>query len=300
MNNYSYLNEFKNYKLKMNVKEKTVNDYMLRIKRFTDWIIDMGRIDNNLLKSNKSNKLDMYKLLKRKDISDYIMQFKENNSMSTTQKERTAIQQWFKYLIDRMDLIEYNIALGIDIPKDKIKKQKVFMDLSEGYELLNTTNNPKSKLAIGFMLYQGLRIEEVSNVKYSDINLDKHILTIIGKNDKERRIPLRKEMEILINEYKEKMISINSNGYLFYNPRSGKSFTPNGIRKMFNIECDRLNFIGEQYHPHSLRKLCATELYKNGHSDILIQKMLGHSNVSTTRNIYIAVQEDDLFEAVRG
>lgn len=295
---YNYLNGFVEYKKMINIEDKTIYDYVFRISRFIDWVKSNKSLNNHT--KLDINDINLFKDIKRRDVSDYIVEFKSQNSMSTTQKERTSIQQWFKYLMDRLDMIEYNPAIGIEIPRDKIKKQQKLMTIKEGYDLIDNVRDIKSKLAIGFMLYEGMRIEEVSDVKISNINLSNHKLTVIGKGKKERIIPLRSEMESLINKYLDRHDGIKSKDFLFYNPRTKKQYTTNGIRKLFDKECKSNGFDGEQYHPHSLRKLCATELYSKGYSDKLIQMMLGHSNINTTRDIYIAVEEQDLYNAVRG
>ena len=129
----------------------------------------------------------------------------------------------------------------------------------------------------------GLRVSEVSNIKYNDINLSTGNIKVLGKGGKERTIQIcDQEVKIALKEY----LSIFKDEILkkewFFINRLGNKFTEHSIANMIKKYQTKAN-IQQHLTPHMFRHSFATMLLEEGVDIRYIQGMLGHSSISTTQ-----------------
>jgi integrase/recombinase XerD len=147
----------------------------------------------------------------------------------------------------------------------------------------------------------GLRVTELINLRMSFINPQMQIIRVIGKNNKERLIPIGEEALYRINLYVEgdrnRMMNIDpgSKDILFLN-RRGKKLSRVMV---FNIikQAAAAAGITKTISPHSLRHSFATHLVEGGADLRAVQEMLGHASITTTE-IYTHLNADYLRETV--
>ena len=126
----------------------------------------------------------------------------------------------------------------------------------------------------------GLRISEVLNLKFKD--LETNNLTIIGKGQKSRIIPILSEVVFFLKKMTENCpYSILNDDYVFLGKR-GKQLKASIVQKQIREIRNKLRF-PENTTPHSLRHTFATELLENMVDLRSIQELLGHSSLSTTQ-----------------
>jgi integrase len=128
-----------------------------------------------------------------------------------------------------------------------------------------------------FALWTGCRREEIANLKWQDIQ--GNVARIIGKGDKERTIPL-------LPKALEAMGPIKDIGYVFIHWNDLARYT-----KAFKRIARACGI--EDVHFHHLRHTAATQMIDSGIGLSYVQKMLGHSAVSTTQ-IYTAIIQKTL------
>jgi integrase/recombinase XerD len=129
-------------------------------------------------------------------------------------------------------------------------------------------------LIIKVLLYTGIRVQELVNIKINDIDFDRCQIRINkGKGSKDRIVPFpqdtRETLMLFTNAEKNKWAV-----YLFESNRK-KSFTTRGIRKIladYAIEAG----MNQSISPHKLRHFLFTWLKKQGIDDALIQPYSGH------------------------
>jgi integrase/recombinase XerD len=130
----------------------------------------------------------------------------------------------------------------------------------------------------------GLRLAELRGARLEHLHLEAGFLTVIGKGNKERVVPVGRKAIEAIGRYLEagrpKMLTAKSPANLFLN-RRGRPF---GATTMWNRikRRARLAGIGRNVTPHTLRHSFATHLLENGADLRVIQELLGHANISTT------------------
>lgn len=151
-------------------------------------------------------------------------------------------------------------------------------------EKISAIQNRKHKAILSLAYSVALRVSEVINMKITDIDSKRMVITIRqAKGRKDRIVPLSENLlSILrdyVREYRPKEYLFNGQGKPQYSAES----------------CNQLvkQYIGEQYHFHLLRHSTATELLERGVDMSIIQKLLGHNNIKTTQ-IYAQISTTKL------
>lgn len=143
----------------------------------------------------------------------------------------------------------------------------------------------------------GLRVSELTGLRISHIYPDMHMIRVIGKNNKERLVPIGEKALYHINLYLEgdrnRMMNIDpgAQDILFLN-RRGKKLSRVMV---FNIIKDAVEKAGinKTISPHSFRHSFATHLVEGGADLRAVQEMLGHASITTTE-IYTHLHADYL------
>jgi integrase/recombinase XerD len=130
----------------------------------------------------------------------------------------------------------------------------------------------------------GLRAAELRGTRLEHLHLEAGFLTVIGKGNKERVVPVGRKAIEAINRYLEagrpKLLTAKSPANLFLN-RRGLPFAASTMWTRIKRRVRRAE-IGRNITPHALRHSFATHLLENGADLRVIQELLGHANIGTT------------------
>ena len=153
----------------------------------------------------------------------------------------------------------------------------------------------RDRAMIELLYATGMRVSELVAVRGSDLHLDEHYLTCIGKGNKERLVPIGDQASDWVRRYQRegrpailKSRPARSHGRLFLNVRGGP-LSRVGFWKVLKQYARRAN-LPRSVSPHVIRHSFATHLLERGADLRAIQLMLGHADVSTTQ-IYTHVLE---------
>ena len=156
----------------------------------------------------------------------------------------------------------------------------------------------RDKAIISLLYSSGIRISELMNVKLIDFNIDDSILSVIGKGNKQRIVPIGEKallyLIFYIENYRVSFIKKkNSKGHLFLNNR-GTALSRMGI---WNIIKKRTldSLINKKITPHIFRHSFATHLIEGGADLVAVQQMLGHADITTTQ-IYTHLDKTSLVD----
>jgi len=133
------------------------------------------------------------------------------------------------------------------------------------------------------LFYSGIRVNELINLKHSDFRHDS--ITILGKGNKVRYVFVTPQIVIKFEP--------NNPDYFFLNSR-GKPLKAEYIRNMINLRTEKAG-IKKLITPHTFRRSFATLLNNQKVNLTTIQKLLGHSHITTTAN-YIHNDFQTLYE----
>jgi len=221
------------------------------------------------------------------------------NSMS---RKVSTLKSFFNYLSQRHDL--NNSALLLVFPKLQ-KRLPRFLSEQEIEKLLEHAAKDETALGIRnrvmlMLLYvTGMRISELTQLKIHAINFTDGLITLQGKGDKQRIVPVMRELLDLIEHvYLQKIHSGLINGYRsdYLFPSLVNDHVQAVSRQTFWLILKKMAVcagVSAKLSPHLLRHSLATHLLKKGANLRLLQILLGHERLATVQ-IYTHVDMDYL------
>lgn len=187
----------------------------------------------------------------------------------------------------------------------KSKKRKIPEVLTdfEQKQLINIFNTRyfyplRNKTMIKLFLCTGLRVSEMSALEWKDINLMTGQLKVVeGKNSKDRILWVGEDMLEELQFWKSKQFDRFGKCELVFCTRTKEPIYPNDIRNIIKKYSQKAK-ISKNVTPHTLRHTFATDLLRATKNIRLVQKALGHSDISTTM-IYTHIVDDELEDALK-
>lgn len=235
-------------------------------------------------------------------IDNFIYEQSLNDLKSSTISRRiSTIKNFFLFLEN--EKIAKNLVKEVILPK-KEKHIPTFLSIDEIKNLLSVFDETKpteyrDKTMVLVMYSAGLRVSELINLEKRSINFEEKLITLKGKGNKERFVPLN----YIALEYLNNYLSQNKNNkvfskskYLFINKKDGKPLT----RQYFFVELNKYAKragIDKKISPHTLRHSFATHLLENGADLRVVQELLGHSKIETTQ-IYTHLSTKKILDAL--
>lgn len=260
------LQEFKNYLIQRRYSPRTIKSYVDALRIFLSYIAPTPL--NQISHKDLENFNQMY-ILKR------------DLSISYQNLVINAIKLYSKQFHQNPLKIE-----TIERPKNGTRLPEVF-SLQEVERLINSIDNLKHKSMICLIYACGLRSGELLNLKIAHIDSNRMVIRIEkGKGNKDRLVPLSKELlELLRNYY----LQYRPKVYLF-NGQESVQYSATSLRKVFSKAKQGAGIL-KKCSLHTLRHSYATHLLESGVHLRYIQELLGHSSPKTTQ-IYTHVSSD--------
>jgi len=178
------------------------------------------------------------------------------------------------YLRDLFKKIREEFNIEVTTKAKRLPYVPTEEELKQYYNIVWQTRNTKHMVLIKILLYTGIRVQELVNLKTSDIDFDRSQIRINqGKGSKDRIVPFphdfRETLMLFVNAELAKGAV-----YLFESNRK-RPFTTRGIRKILADYATEAG-IQQSMSPHKLRHFLFTWLKKQGIDDALIQPYSGH------------------------
>lgn len=238
------------------------------------------------------------------DLQEFLKYISEFHFTETTQSRIiSGIKHFFKFLILE-NYIQINPATLLETPRIK-RKLPVFLNVEEIDLMLShidrSTPEGERNLAMLETLYScGLRVSELISLKFSDIHKAEGFISVIGKGDKQRLVPVGNSALRLIENYTTHhrihiKIKKNNEDMIFLSKRG----TPITRQMVFYIIKDLADKSGfkKTLSPHTFRHSFATHLVEGGADLRAVQEMLGHESITTTE-IYTHLDQHFLRENI--
>lgn len=234
------------------------------------------------------------------DITDFVtIQMKNQLSVPTTLRRISSTMNFYLFL-EREHIIDF-VVKDFDRPR-KMKNLPKIISVEQVEDLLNAPDLSKDegfrdRTMLELMYCSGLRVSELLSLKVKQINLEKQIIDVIGKGNKQRKVPVGEYALDFVKQYIEEHRIHNpgkKSSYLFLN-RYGKPLS----RQYFFLQIKKYAKeagIEEDISPHTLRHCFATHMLENGAELRALQEMLGHTNLSTTQ-IYTNISTKRILDA---
>jgi integrase/recombinase XerC len=165
-----------------------------------------------------------------------------------------------------------------------VSEQKMHF-LLDDFKFANSFEGIRNKLIIEILYFTGVRLSELTELKDSDIDLNKMQLKVIGKRNKERIIPFEQNLKNSIYLYiksRNTEFANDMSGNYFLCTSKGKKIYKKLVYRIVNMYLGQVSTL-QKTSPHVLRHTFATHMLNNGADLNAIKELLGHANLSATQ-----------------
>tara|TARA_B100000989_G_scaffold296721_1_gene280577 strand:- start:41 stop:952 length:912 start_codon:yes stop_codon:yes gene_type:complete len=244
-------------------------------------------------------------IIEKIDKKTIIAFFFKNIEKGINQRSNARYLSSFKSFITfsyRKKYIKFSKVLSLNSPKFTISLPRP-LSTSQVEKIISSLKDNKKpwiikrNLSIILLMWGfGLRINEVLNLKISDLKTG-NFISIIGKGQKNRLIPVFSEILIFLRELLKSMPFENKSNQFIFLGEKGRKLHPSIIQKIIKNLRTKLS-LPDNTTPHSFRHSFATQLLENYVDLRSIQKILGHESLSTTQK-YTSVSTKKIKDVIK-
>jgi site-specific recombinase XerD len=199
-----------------------------------------------------------------------------------------SLRIFYSWLVSE-EFMEIHPFEKVKIPRTPSKIIPAFSD-SQIEQLLKVIN---TRTPIGYrnfaiiltLLDTGLRISELCSLKLEKLWLEDGMAKVLGKGNKERMIPIRKQLQRILWHYIDRCRpepNTTSCDYIFLT-QAGRPLTARHAHKMMTYYGHKARLAGIRCLPHTLRHTAAISFLRNGGDVFSLQRILGHASLEMTR-----------------
>ncbi|MED3789988.1 tyrosine-type recombinase/integrase [Peribacillus frigoritolerans] len=280
------IQDFKNDREFKNLSEQTIKNYMIQLNEFQGFCAEKEILN---VEDVSANTVKSYFL--------YCMKSKKNNPVTVNTKIKN-LKAFFNYMVESDIIIEKRN------PMSKIEKAKtdikidVFSD-NHIKQMLNYYRRLKGRehsfyayrdyTLILTLLGSGMRLGELCNLKWKEVDLVTGTIIVFGKNRTQASIPITDK---LVKEFAEYKVFCQQHfpeptEHVFIN-KDNKPMTTDAVKNVFKRLKAIMNFKDVRLSAHTFRHTFAHRFLMNGGDVFTLQKMLRHSNLKMTEK-YLAI-----------
>ena len=286
-----FIEGFKNYlSVEKNFSDHTLNAYCSDIVSYILWLNGTSCVDVDF------NKLREY--------LHFIQRFEYKKT--TIARKTASIRTFYKYLF-RERFIDSNPTISLSAPK-RPKSLPKFLTTDEIEKILNnvkidTPAGFRNRVILELLWATGMRVSELSNLNFGDLNLEENEIRVFGKGAKERIVLISDRAKQYLIQYINTARKLLAPGYdigevtekspLFIN-NTGYRLQNKTIRTAINDVVEKIE-LPKKVTPHVFRHSFATHLIENGADLRVVQELLGHAGISNTQ-IYTHISMKHLQE----
>lgn len=265
MNISEHIDTFIQEATRRNYSKNTVNNYVSCLKLF-------------FAKSDK----DHPKNINEADIKNFLSTFKEPN---TQRNYHSAIKMFYNICLGQKNKFKY-------IPyAKKNAKLPIVLSVDEIQRMFDVCENKKHKVILALLYSCSLRVSELINLKWKDIDRSRMIINIIqAKGNKDRQVGLNESLIKLLTDYYHEYKSVI---YVLNGQSDAAQYSERSVGEVIKQLAARAGIENKRVYTHLMRHTSATHMVEAGTDINLIQKLLGHSNVKTT-NIYLHISHNHI------
>jgi integrase/recombinase XerC len=271
------------------------------IQTFIDYLKFEKRYSLHTITSYQTDLIDFFNYLDQQfgktDIKNidhsyvrsWLASLKENRFMAKSiNRKISSLRSFFKHLL-KTGVIENTPMVNVTSPKIS-KRLPVFVKEEDTRKLIEALNNStedwktlNAKMLITLFYATGMRLSELINLKNKHFDSSRSQIKVLGKGNKERIIPINKEVIKIIKEYqqqKDKYFEKKEDALLI--TEKGEKLYPKYAYLLVNKYLGGVSTLNKK-SPHVLRHTFATHLMNNGADLNAVKELLGHSSLAATQ-----------------
>ncbi len=266
-------------KFEKRFSEHTIVAYTIDLTQYLDYLLIQYQMDDASLATH------FY-------IRSWIVSLMEQglDSRSVSRKV-TTLRTFYRFML-KIKRMERTPMLKVQAPKvskklpEYIDDNKMLLLLTPNIEEKVTFESIRDFLILDFFYRTGVRLSELINLKTSDINLYNLTITVLGKRNKVRQIPITMKFKNILKDYlssREVFLKQTETFHEFVFPdNKGNKMTPNFVYRRVKSMISTVSS-GKKRSPHVLRHSFATTMLNNGADINSIKELLGHSSLAATQ-----------------
>lgn len=251
----------------------TVSSFSVDLNQFQDYLkltydTDVKSVNHQMLRS-------------------WVLHLTNSIQSKSINRKITSLKSFYKYLF-LIGEMKTNPSLKLSYSK-VAKKIPAFIledqinSLLDNFVFKDNYDGVLDRLIIDLFYSTGIRRSELINIKLFDVDLSANKLKVLGKRNKERFVPLNKELKKSIESYLEQRNNISSviDKSFFLLTKKGKKLYPSLVYR--RVRKYLLMTSSNKINPHVLRHTFATHMLNNGADLNAIKEILGHANLAATQ-----------------
>lgn len=287
----------------MSIRE-SIESFLLElsgIKRVSDHTITAYRNDldqfENFLSKKEIKRLNN---ITEKNIRSFIVELNEMDLSRTSIARKLSVLRGYFNFLESVDIITKNPLGKIQNPKSNRKLPEIIA--LDSYEKIlklldeEKKDNSQQKLILELLYGCALRISEVCNLNFGDIDLNRQNIRIRGKGNKIRVVPFGDKSISIYKEFLSSRKFKKSTDPLLITSKD-KRIYPKLVSRLVEKYLSLVSDVSKK-SPHILRHSAATHMLDNGADLLGVKEILGHENLSTTQ-IYTHVSIERLKKAYK-
>lgn len=260
--------------------------YLTTEKRYSQHTIDAYERDlGQFIRYAEVTKIIEFNELSSTFIRGWIVQlFEENRKAKSINRKLAALRTFYKWL-RKEELVSFNPMAKIQGPKNE-KRLPAFAKESElQTEKLDnlytdSIEGERDKLVFELFYQTGIRLSELIDLRTQ--NVSNESIKVIGKRNKERIIPISKELNHQINSYLQAKNQHLGESPFVFSLKFGKKLYPMLVYRIINRYLSIATNL-DKTSPHVLRHTFATHMLNRGTGLETLKDLLGHANLSATQ-----------------
>lgn len=216
-------------------------------------------------------------------------------------RKAASLRRYFAYAL-RRHLVDDDPARRLSAPSGEGRLPKVLgpgelaallghQQGPEGADSVTLAVAARDDAIVELLYGSGLRVAECCDLDLGDLELDRGAVTVVGKGEKSRRVPMSEPSVDALSRYLEGRRALlmkkdSPKEAVFFN-RRGRRMSPRDVRRSVDARA------ASPTHPHALRHTYATHLLDGGADLRVVQELLGHASLRTTQR-YTHVSKERL------
>ena len=263
--------------------EQTIKTYRSQLNQFMKWLAENGGTNDP-------------KNITSIDAVEYRTYLQDVRGLkpASINTALAAIEAFCTWMLDEGHINHRPLAKVRKV--EEVQEAPKWLDKSEKYRLIRTTLNEKNKRnkAIIFtLLLAGLRVSELTSLKPDHIAISerKGTITVTGKGNKRRTVPMPKELREYLSDY----LVDNAGVQWLFGSQRGEQLTVKGVQYLCSVIGKKAGI--ENLTPHVLRHTYCHDLVSKSVAIEIVAKLAGHSKIETTM-LYTLPGEQEMQEAV--
>ncbi len=201
------------------------------------------------------------------------------------QRNLSAIRAFYRYLL-KHGKVTINPAEGIVTPKTPRKLPNV-LDVDQAAQLVEISDKDplaiRDKAMLELIYSSGLRLSELTGLNLSSIDFADKLVTVVGKGNKTRSLPVGKHAQKAIKDWLDlRKQFVNDDETALFVSQRGKRISQRSVQQRLK-EWSIKQGLPNHVHPHMLRHSFASHMLESSGDLRAVQELLGHADISTTQ-----------------